>query len=80
MNFWPPKEQTYLLIADGENNQVRIVRRSDDTIVGHFGQSGRNAGEFHWVHVMAVDSHGNVYTGEVDNAKRIQRFHPAGAL
>jgi sugar lactone lactonase YvrE len=73
MNFWPP----YLLIADGENNQIRIVRRSDDTVVGHFGQSGRNAGEFHWVHVMAVDSRGNVYTGEVDNAKRIQRFRPS---
>jgi len=48
MNFYPPKEQTYLLIADGENNEVRIVRRDTDTIVGHFGHSGRNAGDFHW--------------------------------
>jgi hypothetical protein len=79
MNFYPPKEQTYLLVADGENNEVRIVRRDNDTVVGHFGQSGRNAGEFHWVHVMAVDSRGDVFTGEVDNAKRIQRFHPSGA-
>jgi hypothetical protein len=28
----------------------------------------------HWVHAMAVDKLGNVYTGEVDNAKRIQKF------
>jgi hypothetical protein len=76
INFYPPKEQTYLLIADGENNEVRIVLRDNDAIVGHFGRSGRNAGDFHWVHVMSVDSHGNVYTGEVDTAKRIQRFRP----
>jgi hypothetical protein len=25
---------------------------------------------------MAVDQFGNVYTGEVDNAKRIQKFKP----
>jgi len=43
-------------------------------VVGSFGRGGRNAGEFHWVHAMAVDQLGNVYTGEVDNAKRIQKF------
>jgi hypothetical protein len=30
--------------------------------------------QFHWVHAMAVDAKGNVYTAEVDNAKRIQKF------
>jgi len=76
VNFWPKAEQTYLLIADGENNEVRIVRRDTEQIVGRFGRSGRNAGDFHWVHVMAVDSHGDVFTGEVDNARRVQRFTP----
>ena len=45
-------------------------------MVGSFGRGGRNAGEFHWVHAVAVDQLGNVYTGEVDNAKRIQKFKP----
>jgi hypothetical protein len=63
-----------LLNADGENNEIRILKRDDGTVVGSFGRNGRNAGQFHWVHAMAVDSHGNVYTGEVDNAKRIQKF------
>ena len=31
---------------------------------------GRNAGEFHWVHNLAVDSKGNIYTTEVDTGKR----------
>ena len=40
----------------------------------HQHGNGRNAGEFHWVHNMAVDSKGNIYTTEVDNAKRAQKF------
>ena len=45
--------------------------------MGSFGRSGRNAGEFHWVHNMAVDSDGSVYTTEVDTGKRAQRFTKA---
>jgi DNA-binding beta-propeller fold protein YncE len=72
--LWPDPNQTYLLSADGENNEIRILRRDDGTVVGSFGRGGRNAGEFHWVHAMAVDQLGNVYTAEVDNGKRIQKF------
>jgi hypothetical protein len=43
-------------------------------VVGSFGHNGRNAGQFHWVHAMAVDAKGNVYTAEVDTGKRIQKF------
>ena len=35
-------------------------------MVGTFGHDGRNAGQFHWVHAMAVDAKGNVYTAEVE--------------
>jgi hypothetical protein len=72
--IWPDPKQTWLLSADGENNEIRILKREDGSLVGSFGRSGRNAGQFHWVHAMAVDRLGNVYTGEVDNAKRIQKF------
>jgi hypothetical protein len=77
--MWPDANQTYLLNNDGENNLVRILRRSDGQMVGSFGRSGRQAGQFHWVHALAVDSKGNVYTGEVDNGKRVQRFRPTVA-
>ena len=33
-----------------------------------------HAGQFHWIHAMAVDSKGNVYTAEVDTGKRVQKF------
>ena len=39
-----------------------------------FGRSGRYAGQLHWVHNLAVDSKGNVYTTEVDSGKRVQKF------
>jgi hypothetical protein len=76
LNFWPDANQTYLFNIDGENNLLRILRRSDGQVVGGFGRSGRQAGNFHWVHSIAVDSQGNIYTGEVDNGKRVQRFKP----
>jgi DNA-binding beta-propeller fold protein YncE len=72
--LWPDPKQTYLLNADGENNEIRIIKREDGSVAGRFGGGGRNAGQFHWVHTMAIDKDGNVYTGEVDNAKRIQKF------
>ena len=66
--------QTHLYTADGENNQVWMLLRDSGRVVGAFGRSGRSAGHFHWVHNMAVDSAGNIYTTEVDSGKRAQKF------
>jgi hypothetical protein len=71
-------EQKYLIYADGENNVVRIVDRKSGTVLRTFGHNGRNAGEFHWVHQMGIDSQGVIYTGEVDTSKRLQKFVPEG--
>jgi DNA-binding beta-propeller fold protein YncE len=70
-------EQKYLIYADGENNIVRIVDRKTGAILNTFGHNGRNAGQFHWVHQMGIDSQGIIYTGEVDTAKRLQKFVPS---
>lgn len=66
--------QKYILVADGGNNEVRILLRATGEKVGSFGRPGRQAGDFHWVHNIAIDSQGSIYTSEVDNAKRIQKF------
>ena len=42
--------------------------------IGSFGRPGRQAGDLHWVHNVAIDSQGSVYTSEVDTGKRAQRF------
>jgi len=50
------------------------VNRADGRTLGHFSFFGRSGGGLHWVHMVATDSRGNVYTGEVDTGKRVQRF------
>jgi DNA-binding beta-propeller fold protein YncE len=74
VDFSPDAEQTYMYVTDGTNDKVWILNRQDLEIVGQFGRSGRYAGQFHWVHSVAVDSQGNVYTTEVDTGQRVQRF------
>jgi DNA-binding beta-propeller fold protein YncE len=66
--------QTYLYTADGENNHIWLLLRQSGRILSKFGRSGRYAGQLHWVHNLATDSKGNLYTTEVDNAKRVQKF------
>ena len=66
--------QTWLYDADGENNTVWTLVRDSGQVIGRLGRSGRSAGQFHWIHNMAVDSKGNIYTTEVDSGKRAQRF------
>lgn len=78
LDLWPDAKQTFLMNADGVNNEVRTLVRETGEVVGTFGRNGRNAGEFHWVHNLAVDSKGNVYTTEVDTGKRAQKFRYIG--
>ena len=74
LELFPDESETWLINADGANNEVRLIRRDTGEVVGAFGRSGRNAGEFHWVHNLAIDSKGNVFTTEVDSGKRAQKF------
>ena len=38
---------------------------------------GENGGQWFGLHMIAVDSKGNIYTGEVFAGERVQRFVPA---
>ena len=73
-------QQRYIFAADGTNNTVWILNRKDGTLAGSFGGNGRYAGQLHWIDAVAVDSRGNVYTGEVEDGKRIQKFVPVNSL
>ena len=46
--------------------------------VGSFGDGGRYPGTFYSVGSVAVDSKGNIYTGENLEGKRVQKFMPKG--
>ena len=66
--------QRWLLLADGRNNRIAVLSRQTGEVKSGFGRPGRYAGEFHWVHDLAIDSQGNLYAGEVDTGKRVQKF------
>ena len=70
----PDEAQTYLYVADGTNQKVWVLQRDTMEIVNSFGRRGRAAGEFHWLHKFAVDSQGNIYTGEVHMTRRLQKL------
>jgi hypothetical protein len=72
--------QSCLFNPDGTNQKVWILERESLEILDSFGRGGRSAGQFHWVHNLATDSRGNIYTAEVDTGKRAQKFVPRKPL
>jgi hypothetical protein len=77
VGFSPDKAQKYLYISDLTNNHIWFLNRDDGKVVGQMGSMGENGGQFFGLHMIAVDSRGNIYTGEVFNGERVQRFVPA---
>ena len=67
-------EQRWLYVADGANGRIYILRRSDGGQVDSFGRTGRQAGEFKWIHNMAIDALGSLFTSEVGFGRRVQKF------
>lgn len=74
LTFSHDPQQKYVYVADGTNNTVWMLNRKDGTVAGSFGGNGRYAGQLHWIDAITVDSKGNLYTGEVEDGKRIQKF------
>ena len=73
--FSPDPGQQFLYISDRMNNKIWFLNREDGQVVGEVGHMGENGGQFFGLHMIAVDSQGNIYTGEVDSF-RVQRFVP----
>lgn len=67
-------DEAWLFVSDGHNKRVWILDRESMEVVDSFGRGGRQAGQFEWVHNIAADSSGNLYTSEVNTGKRVQRF------
>jgi hypothetical protein len=72
--FSPDAAQESLYLADAGNGRVHIYDRQTLQEVGTFGRIGRYAGEFVFLHNVATDSQGNVYTAEVGTGRRVQKF------
>ena len=75
LTFSHDAPQKYLFVADGTNHKVWIHDRKSGAMVGSIGSLGRMAGQFFWIDAIAMDSMGNLYTGEVWTGKRVQKFN-----
>ena len=76
--FSKDPQQTWLYMADGVNEHVRVFNRATMEEVYNFGYGGRQPGMFLGVHSIAVDSKGNIYTTETYTGKRLQKFNFKG--
>jgi DNA-binding beta-propeller fold protein YncE len=72
--FSKDPQQRYLYVADGTDKKILVVARNTLLVVDTFGQGGRLPGEFVGVGSLAVDSKGNLFTGETFEGKRVQRW------
>ena len=72
--FSPDRKQQLLYVVDSGPMRVVIFDRQTMTQIGVIGMRGKAAGEFDIVHHMAADSKGNLYTAEIVNNHRAQRF------
>jgi hypothetical protein len=72
--FSPDAAQRFLYVADYGNSHIAVVDRKSLRILYQFGDRSAKPGDFQGLHHMAVDSKGNIYTGEVAPGARVQRF------
>ena len=59
--------------VSGGDQHIRILNRQTLEVVTTIGRLGHYPGQFYHLHVIAVDSKGNIYTGE-SNGRRVQKF------
>ncbi len=74
--FSPDKEQKYLYVMNGRNEQVHILDHASGEILSSFGRPGHQLGNFTHGHSLAVDSTGSLYVADTNWGRRIQKFKP----
>jgi DNA-binding beta-propeller fold protein YncE len=76
--FSKDPQQRFIMLADGQNERVRVIVRETLEEITSFGDGGRQPGQFYGVHSIASDSKGNIYTTETYEGKRVQKFNYKG--
>src|ERR1700694_1064785 len=91
VDFSPDRKQTFMYESDGGNEIMWIMDHAaalsntppagapNPAILGGFGRPGHMAGDFTFLHMMAIDSKGNLYVGETIGGRRVQKFINCGA-
>lgn len=74
--FSRDREQKYLYVMNGRNEQVHILDHASGAILSSFGRPGHQLGNFTHGHSLAVDSKHNLYIAETNYGRRVHRFRP----
>ena len=74
--FSSDAQQRFMFVADGQSHHIKVLQRDTLTEVGTIGTGGRVPGRFNAPGSVAVDSRGNIYTGETFQGQRVQKFTP----
>ena len=74
----PDSAQRFMYVADYGNSHIAVVDRKSLRVLYQFGQRSPKPGDFQGLHHIAVDSKGNIYSGEVAPGARAQRFRYKG--
>jgi DNA-binding beta-propeller fold protein YncE len=71
--FSPDPVQKFMYVATGDED-VWIIDHATDQTLATFGQPGHQVGEFDHLHSLAVNSKGDIITGETTIGRRVQMF------
>jgi hypothetical protein len=80
VDFSPDNGQKFMYVSDGGNEIMWIFDHVANTILAGFGRPGHMAGDFTFLHMMAIDSQGNLYAGETVGGRRVQKFVRQGSV
>jgi sugar lactone lactonase YvrE len=72
--FSHDREQRFLYVASRSPARIWVFDRKTMQPLDSFGRLGIAPGEFYVLHHMNTDSKGNLYTTEVQDGKRAQKF------
>ena len=78
--FSADPEQRFLYVASRSPARIWIVDRQSLELLDSFGRPGIGPGEFNVLHHMTTDSKGNLYTAEVQDGRRLQKFAFRGVV
>jgi len=80
IDFSKDAAQTFAFISDGQNEVMWTFDRAgalagtNTKPLAGFGRPGHDPGTFTFLHMMAIDSKGNIYVGETVGGNRVQKL------
>ena len=78
--FSADPEQRFLFVASRSPARIWVLDRQSLQPLDSFGRPGIAPGEFNVLHHMTTDSKGNLYTAEVQDGRRLQKFAFKGVV